>query len=159
MLNSNHPAKNPSRRHLPVSRSHTPSVGGDIPAGAISGVAPCANKMASVQGKGLQRAGRAGSAKWENWGGSFGKDRDKSAAPVSVGMRCPIGTGFVGKAGRHFMEKGPQQTGIVQGFLLSSALLPGSVHSARNPARGNSQLCWCEHSVKGRGKSGCFSSE
>lgn len=27
------------------------------------------------------------------------------------------------------MEKGSQQTGITQGFLLSSDLLPGSVHS------------------------------
>lgn len=57
------------------------------------------------------------------------KDRDKSTASVSVGVRCRIGTGFVGKAGRHFMEKGSRQTGITQGFLLSSALLPGSVHS------------------------------
>lgn len=57
------------------------------------------------------------------------KDCDKSRASVSVGMSCPIRTGFVGKAGRRFMEKGSQQTGITQGFLRSSALLPGSVHS------------------------------
>lgn len=57
------------------------------------------------------------------------EDLDKSKASLSVGMRCLIGTGFVGKMGRHSMEKGSWETGITQGFLLSSALLPGSVHS------------------------------
>lgn len=41
--------------------------------GTIPGVAPCAKQMVSAQGKGLERAGTAGSGEWENWGGSFGK--------------------------------------------------------------------------------------
>lgn len=57
------------------------------------------------------------------------KDHDKSTAHVSVAIRCPTGTGFVGKAGRYFMEKRSRQTGITAGFLQSSALLPGSVLS------------------------------
>lgn len=35
----------------------------------------------------------------------------------------------MGKAGRRFVEEASRQTGITQGFLLSSAFLPGSVHS------------------------------
>lgn len=73
--------KNPNPEAPPGFQKPHTWCGGDIPAGTITGMALHAKQMVSAQGRCLERASKAGSPKWENWGGRFGKrtfDHDKS---------------------------------------------------------------------------------
>lgn len=65
--------KKPNPKAPPGFQKPHAQCGGDIPVGGIAVFAPHAKQTVSAQSRGLERASTAGSAKWENWGGSFGK--------------------------------------------------------------------------------------
>lgn len=114
--------------HLPASRSHMRTVGEILQQEQSLGWPHMQSKQCQLRIGAWKGLAQQDLPTWRTEEAVLAKDCGKSRASVNVGMRCPTRTGFVGKEGRYFVEKESRQTGITQGFLLSSALLPGSVH-------------------------------